>query len=95
MQAKIQDMQVKAAGYDFAAAHAAMRRLVDGDILPGVSSAVLVGRDLVDVNCVGWADKEARIPLRTDPFVPGILQYQADHVLRGAAAVRGGPLPAR
>jgi CubicO group peptidase (beta-lactamase class C family) len=66
MQAKIQDMQVKAAGYDFAAAHAAMRGLVDGDILPGVSSAVLVGRDLVDVNCMGWADKEAQIPLRTD-----------------------------
>ena len=24
------------------------------------------GRDLVDVNCVGWADKEAEIPLRAD-----------------------------
>lgn len=53
-------------GYGFGAAHAAMRRLVDGNILPGVSSAVLVGRDLVDVNCVGWADKETQIPLRTD-----------------------------
>ena len=53
-------------GYDFGAAHAAMRRLVDGDILSGVSSAVLVGRDLVDVNCAGWADKEAQVPLRTD-----------------------------
>ncbi len=66
MQAKIGSMQVTAAGYDFGAAHAAMRRLVDGDILSGVSSALLVGRDLVDVNCVGWADKEAQIPLRTD-----------------------------
>ncbi|MDR3469951.1 MAG: serine hydrolase [Xanthobacteraceae bacterium] len=43
-----------------------MRRYVDGDILSGVSSAILVGRDLVDVNCVGWADREAEIPLRLD-----------------------------
>jgi CubicO group peptidase (beta-lactamase class C family) len=62
----MEDMKVAAAGYDFGAAHAAMGRLVEGDILSGVSSAVLVGRDLVDVNCVGWADKEARVPLRTD-----------------------------
>lgn len=62
----MQDMKVTATGYDFSAAHAAMRRLVDGDILPGVSSAVLVGRDLVDVHCVGWADREAQVPLRTD-----------------------------
>ena len=55
-----------ATGYDFGAVHAAMRRLVDGNILSGVSSAVLVGRDLVDVNCAGWADKEAQVPLRTD-----------------------------
>jgi CubicO group peptidase (beta-lactamase class C family) len=27
---------------------------------------VLVGQDLVDVQCIGWADKEAQIPLRTD-----------------------------
>ena len=62
----MQDMKVTATGYDFGAAHAAMRRLVDGNILSGVSSAVLVGRDLVDVNCTGWADKEAQIPLRVD-----------------------------
>jgi len=43
-----------------------MRRFVDGNILSGVSSAILVGRDLVDVNCVGWADKEAQSSLRTD-----------------------------
>ena len=66
MQATIEDMKVTANGYDFGQAHAAMQRYVDGDILSGVSSAVLVGRDLVDVNCVGWADKEAQIPLRTD-----------------------------
>ena len=62
----MEDMKVTAAGYDFGPAHAAMRRLVDGNILSGVSSAVLVGRDLVDVNCTGWADKEAQIPLRVD-----------------------------
>lgn len=62
----MQDMNVTATGYDFGAAHAAMRRLVDGNILSGVSSAVLVGRDLVDVDCAGWADREAQIPLRVD-----------------------------
>jgi CubicO group peptidase (beta-lactamase class C family) len=62
----MEDLKVTARGHDFAAAHAAMRRYVDADILAGVSSAVLVGRDLVDVNCVGWADKEARTPLRVD-----------------------------
>jgi CubicO group peptidase (beta-lactamase class C family) len=62
----MEDIKVTAGGYDFGTAHAAMRRYVDGNILSGVSSAVLVGRDLVDVNCVGWADKEAQIPLRVD-----------------------------
>jgi CubicO group peptidase (beta-lactamase class C family) len=62
----MEDMKVTASGYDFGPAHAAMRRYVDGDILSGLSSAVLVGRDLVDVNCVGWADKEAQVPLRID-----------------------------
>ena len=62
----MQDMKVTAGGYDFGPAHAAMQRYVDGNILAGISSAVLVGRDLVDVNCVGWADKEAQTPLRVD-----------------------------
>jgi len=62
----MEDMKVTASGYDFKPAHAAMQRYVDGNILAGISSAVLVGRDLVDVNCVGWADKEAQAPLRTD-----------------------------
>ncbi|SHH45461.1 CubicO group peptidase, beta-lactamase class C family [Bradyrhizobium erythrophlei] len=62
----MEDMKVTANGYDFEPAHAAMQRLVDGNILSGVSSAVLVGRDLVDVNCAGWADKEAQTPLRVD-----------------------------
>jgi CubicO group peptidase (beta-lactamase class C family) len=64
--ATMQDMTVTAKGYDFSRAHAAMQRYVDGNILSGVSSAIFVGRDLVDVNCTGWADKEAQTPLRTD-----------------------------
>ena len=59
-------MKVTDAGFDFEPARAAMQRYIDNDLLSGISWAVLSGRDLVDVNCVGWADKEARTPLRTD-----------------------------
>jgi len=62
----MEDMKVTATGYDFRPAHAAMQRYVDGNILSGFSSAVLVDGDLVDVKCIGWADKEARMPLRVD-----------------------------
>jgi CubicO group peptidase (beta-lactamase class C family) len=62
----MEDMKVTTTGYDFRPAHAAMQRYVDGNLLSGFSSAVLVGRDLVDVSCIGWADKEARTPLRAD-----------------------------
>src|SRR5262252_8750035 len=62
----MEDMNVTATGYDFRPAHAAMQRYVDGNVLAGISSAVLVGLDLADVTCVGWADKDARIPLRVD-----------------------------
>src|ERR1700682_3676199 len=62
----MEDLQVTASGYDFKPARAAMQRYIDGNLLSGISSAVMVGRDLVDVSCVGWADKEAQTPLRTD-----------------------------
>jgi CubicO group peptidase (beta-lactamase class C family) len=62
----MEDLKVTAGGYDFAPAHAAMQRYVDGNILSGVSSAVLVGRDIVDLNFAGWADKEAQIPIGAD-----------------------------
>ena len=62
----MEDLKVTANGYDFAPAHAAMQRYVDGSLLAGVSSAILVGRDLVDVNCTGFADKEAQTRLRAD-----------------------------
>jgi CubicO group peptidase (beta-lactamase class C family) len=62
----MEDLTVTASAYDFKPAHAAMQRYVDNNLLSGISSAVLIGRDLVDVNCVGWADKEAQTPLRVD-----------------------------
>ena len=62
----MEDLKVTAGGYDFKPAQAAMQRYVDKNLLSGISWAVMVGRDLVDVNCVGWADKEAQTPLRTD-----------------------------
>jgi CubicO group peptidase (beta-lactamase class C family) len=62
----MEDLQVTAGGYDFKPARAAMQRYIDGNLLSGISSAVLVGRDLVDFSCVGWADREAQTPLRTD-----------------------------
>jgi CubicO group peptidase (beta-lactamase class C family) len=62
----MEDMKVTPTEYDFRPSYAAMQRYVDGNLLSGFSSAVLVGRDLVDVQCIGWADKEAQIPLRVD-----------------------------
>lgn len=59
-------MNVTGSGCDFGAVHAAMRRYVDAGILAGVSSAVLVGRDLADLHCTGWADKEQGIVMRSD-----------------------------
>src|SRR3954466_5761067 len=62
----MEDLKVTATGFDFKPARAAMQRYVDDNLLSGISWAVMVGRDLVDVNCVGFADKEARTPLRPD-----------------------------
>lgn len=52
--------------YDFAPTRAAMQRYVDGDILAGVSWALLEGRDIVDMQAVGFADREAQEALRAD-----------------------------
>lgn len=62
----MEGMTVTAKGYDFTPARAAMQRYIDGNLLSGISWAVMVGRDVVDMNCVGWADKEAQTPLRLD-----------------------------
>jgi hypothetical protein len=51
---------------DFSGLHAAMQRTVDGELLAGVSSAVLHGRDLVDLHCAGFADRERGIKLGED-----------------------------
>lgn len=59
-------LSVTPQGYDFKAVHAVLQRYVDADLLAGVSSAVLVGQDLVDLHCAGWADKENQIPMRAD-----------------------------
>lgn len=62
----MEELKVTAKGYDFKPAQAAMQRYVDNNLLSGISWAVMVGRELADVNCVGWADKEAQVRLRTD-----------------------------
>ena len=51
---------------DFSAIRPAMQRYVDADILPGVSWAVLAGREVAETGCVGWADREAKTPLGND-----------------------------
>lgn len=62
----MENTTIKNPGYDFGAVHQSLQSYVDRDILAGVSSAVLVGRELVDLHTAGWADKENQIPLRTD-----------------------------
>ncbi|MVT52158.1 serine hydrolase [Bradyrhizobium yuanmingense] len=51
---------------DFSAVRTAMQRYVDQEIIPGVSWAVLRGREVVDQQCVGFADREANTALRPD-----------------------------
>jgi CubicO group peptidase (beta-lactamase class C family) len=46
--------------------HAAMQSWVDQEILAGASGALLVGQELADLHCVGWADKENGIAMRED-----------------------------
>ena len=60
------DIAVTSSRFDFGPTHEAMQRYVDRNILSGVSSAVLVGRDVADVHCAGFADTENSIPMRTD-----------------------------
>ncbi|WFU44673.1 serine hydrolase [Bradyrhizobium sp. CB82] len=51
---------------DFSAARTAMQRYVDQEIVAGVSWAVLRGREVVDQQCVGLADRETNVALRPD-----------------------------
>jgi len=52
--------------FDFGPLHTAMQKYVDKELLAGVSSAVMVGQDLVDIHCTGWADREQQVALNTD-----------------------------
>ena len=51
---------------DFSAVRTAMQRYVDQEIIPGASWAVLRGREVVDQQCVGFADREAKTVLQPD-----------------------------
>ena len=62
----LSDMAVVDGNRDFAPLHDAMQRYVNQEILAGVSTAVLAGRDLVDVHYAGWADREAGVELGPD-----------------------------
>lgn len=48
---------------DFRPLRPALQRYVDGQLLAGVSTAVLRGQDLLDVQHVGHADREAGTPM--------------------------------
>ena len=51
---------------DFDGLHAAMQAQVDQQFLPGVSTTLFKGREVVDTFCCGFADKEAGVALRED-----------------------------
>ncbi len=52
--------------YDFSELRKAMSSYVEKDILPGISYAVLQGRDVIETQCLGWANREAQVALRED-----------------------------
>jgi CubicO group peptidase (beta-lactamase class C family) len=51
---------------DFSRVDATLQGWVDREQLPGVSYAVWRGDALLARRCLGWADREARVPLRDD-----------------------------
>jgi CubicO group peptidase (beta-lactamase class C family) len=51
---------------DFSQVDAALRRRLGQEELAGVSYAVLREGELLARNCLGWADREAQVPLRED-----------------------------
>jgi CubicO group peptidase (beta-lactamase class C family) len=64
--AVVTNLAVSKTHYDFTPVRTAMERYVDDEILAGASWALLEGRDLVDVQSTGCADREDRSPLRLD-----------------------------
>jgi CubicO group peptidase (beta-lactamase class C family) len=51
---------------DFPAVDAALRAAIDGEHLAGVSYAVFRRQDVLARKCLGWADREAKEPVRED-----------------------------
>jgi CubicO group peptidase (beta-lactamase class C family) len=51
---------------DFTAAHSLLQNAVDGQLLAGVSAAVMFNGELVDAFCTGMADMESGEALRAD-----------------------------
>jgi CubicO group peptidase (beta-lactamase class C family) len=51
---------------DFSRVDAALRQRLADEELVGVSYAVLRGSQRIAHNCLGWADREAQVPLRED-----------------------------
>jgi CubicO group peptidase (beta-lactamase class C family) len=51
---------------DFTHVDAALRQRIADEELPGVSYTVLRGTEVLARNCLGWADREAQVPLRED-----------------------------
>ena len=78
--------------HDFGAMHAAMQRHVDGEILPGISSAILRGREVVDRHCTGWADREAKVPLREDHIFRAFSNTKLVTAIAVMQLVEGGRL---
>lgn len=60
------EMTPRSTQYDFSPIRRAMQRYVDRKIVPGISYALLQGRDLIDSAWLGWADKESDVRLRPD-----------------------------
>jgi CubicO group peptidase (beta-lactamase class C family) len=51
---------------DFPAADAALQAALDGEQLAGVSYTVFRRGEVLARKCLGWADREARVPVRED-----------------------------
>lgn len=51
---------------DFPAVDAALQAAIDGEHLAGVSYAVFRRQDVLARKCLGWADREAKEPVRED-----------------------------
>jgi CubicO group peptidase (beta-lactamase class C family) len=51
---------------DFSAAHSVLQNAIDGQLLAGVSAAVMFNGGVVDTFCAGMADMESGEALRTD-----------------------------